>query len=81
MLSRQTCKECSRGILTIALAVIVSSLAYSKIAYAACTFPPPTYHKLGSILSYTITSYANGNPAMKNDGRDREKLWCRHIIW
>ena len=52
MLSKQTCEECSRGILTIALAVIVSSLAYSKIAYAVCTFPPPTYHKLCTFISY-----------------------------
>jgi len=34
----------------MALAVIDSSLVYSKIAYAAGTFPPPTFHKLRSHL-------------------------------
>ena len=66
MLAKQTCEEYYRGILTIALAVIDSSLVYSKIAYAAGTFPPTTYHELRSIPSYAITSYViNGNHAMK----------------
>jgi hypothetical protein len=42
-------------LLTMALAVVVSPLLYSKIAYAAATFPPGILYNLRAIPSYAIT--------------------------
>ena len=41
--------------LLITLAVVASPLLYSKIAYAAGTFPPGVFYNLRSIPSYAIT--------------------------
>jgi plastocyanin len=41
--------------LLIAIAVVASPLLYSKIAYAAGTFPPGIFYNLRSIPSYAIT--------------------------
>jgi hypothetical protein len=41
--------------LLIALTVVVSPLLYSKIAFAAGTFPPGIFYNLRSIPSYAIT--------------------------
>ncbi|PWU82656.1 MAG: hypothetical protein DLM72_00655 [Candidatus Nitrosopolaris wilkensis] len=40
---------------TIALAIVASPILYSKIAYAAGTFPPPIFYNLRTIPSYAIT--------------------------